>query len=820
MTNHTAEWTSYDCQILPCCCAFPIGRQYFSFVVTMSQTDTPTGADPLPPWVRRGSILLVMFAVAAPICIPFLLIGLPVLGLIFVMRMKAVAENGSSGGSVVAATETKNTEEEKLAPVVKDTQSAAVVENTPSDLKQENTRQNGNQEIKMTGSDTVKARPPAGEATKKAAVGGAAILAKLRAARKHAVPKSHPVVVLYGSQTGTAAEVAKNISASIEGMGLKSRALSMNEMGFGNLSKETTPCVIWVASSTGDGEAPDNATKFYNDAKKKSQVEGVLRGIQFTCLGLGDSNYTRFMHVPRVLKNKFLELGATTFYEPKEADEVDGLEEIIDGWIEGLLPAVKAAVKPEETQGGRVPPSSNKENTYAPLPSCSIQVTWIKDGELKNTSQNESKGLSNGEYSASEPFLAPMKNAMYLTTNTSDPDRRVIHMAFDLSGSGIEYSPGDSLGVLPENDADLVDSVLEHLGLDGNACFSVHHVSTDNDMPETRPCQHIKWPCSVRSAFMHGVDLTSPPKKSLLRVLAEYCSNPKEKETLMHLCSRDGRKEYMERIVKSHCGFCDVLMEHASCKPPFDVLLDALPPLMPRMYSVSSSPATSPHVADVAFTAVEYTTPQKTMRKGVATWWLENNATAFLSPSSNGIESAPRVPLFLRKGGSFSTPSNLNVPWIMIGPGTGVSPFRGFLQQRKHMLEQEQPPEKAECWLFFGCRDKTKDYLYGEELESFVADGTLDKLVVAESRKIPDTKVYVQDKMRQHAAHLHNLIVNKNAYIFICGDGHSMARDVHTALVDIVCDEGAKDDASSRKEAEAFLAAMTKDAKYIKDVWS
>lgn len=784
----------------------------------MSQTKTPTGADPLPPWVRRGSILVVMFAVAAPICIPFLLIGLPVLGLIFIMRMKTMAEN--------AATETKKREDTE--------QKSGLVVATEADKEQED-KIRSVENTKAENTKLFTENDNSGKATDKAAaeetdktgngapvVGGAAILAKLRAARKHKSPKPHPAVVLYGSQTGTAAEVAKNISASIEGMGLTSRVVSMNEMGFGNLSKEKTPCVIWVASSTGDGEAPDNATKFYNDAKKKSQTEGVLRGIQFTCLGLGDSNYTRFMHVPRVLKNKFLELGATTFYEPKEADEVDGLEDIIDGWIEGLLPAVRAAVKPEETQGGRLPPSSNKENTYAPLPSCSIQVTWMKDGELNDdATRNESKRVTGEEYSASEPFLAPIKSAMYLTTDTSDPDRRVIHMQFDLTDSGIEYSPGDSLGVLPENDADLVDAVLEHLGLDGTACFSVQHVRTENDVPETKPCQHIKWPCSVRSAFMHGVDLTSPPKKSLLRVLAEYCSDAKEKEELMHLCSRDGRKDYMERIVKSHCGFCDVLMQHASCKPPFEVLLDALPPLAPRMYSVSSSPASSPHVADVAFTAVEYTTPQKTTRKGVATWWLEKNAEVFLSSNmSNGNGSVPRVPLFLRKGGSFSPPSSFNVPWIMIGPGTGVSPFRGFLQQRKHMLEQQHNAERAECWLFFGCRDMTKDYLYGEELESFVADGTLDKLVVAESRKTPNKKFYVQDKMHQHAAHLHDLIINQNAYIFICGDGHSMARDVHNTLVDIICGDDAKDDAASRKEAESFLAAMTKDARYIKDVWS
>lgn len=140
---------------------------------------------------------------------------------------------------------------------------------------------------------------------------------------------------------------------------------------------DQTPLVIWVASSTGDGEAPDNATTFYNDIRKRSHEQGRLSGIRFTGLGLGDSNYTRFMHVPRVLKSRFLELGAEEFFPSAEADEVDGIEEIIDAWMDKLLPAVRHAVKPEETQGAKKP----KDITYMPLPSCSIDIQWIEEGE-------------------------------------------------------------------------------------------------------------------------------------------------------------------------------------------------------------------------------------------------------------------------------------------------------------------------------------------------------------------------------------------------------------------------------------------------------
>ena len=152
----------------------------------------------------------------------------------------------------------------------------------------------------------------------------------------------------------------------------------------------------------------------------------------------------------------------------------------------------------------------------------------------------------------------------------------------------------------------------------------------------------------------------------------------------------------------------------------------------------------------------------------------------------------------------------------MIGPGTGVSPFRGFLQHRRAALAATKAGDTADCWLFFGCRDKTKDYLYGEELEAFAEDGTLTKLCVAESRKDPDSKVYVQHLMRQHSSHLRELIVDQDAFVFVFGDGHGMATDVHSTLVDII----RSGDGVDAKDAEDKLASMTRDARYVKDVWS
>ena len=765
----------------------------------------------LPPWISRGSVLMVLLAVLAPAVIPVMIVGLPALGVITVWRLKK-QEEAAEAPKLVEIEERKEKvddekkNEEKPLPVKKD-ESA---DPKPVTVKPDATADSGTAKTAPPSSGTAKTAPPSSaSAGKPAAVGGAAILARLRAAKQMKTEDVHPIVVTYASQTGTAAEVAKNIGSSISNEGLKSRVLPMNELGLvSSLSKEKTPFIIWVASSTGDGEAPDNATKFYNDLRNKNRNEpGALRGIQFTGLGLGDSNYTRFMHVPRVVKNRFLELGATEFHPCVEADEVDGIEEIIDAWVEKLLPAVKAAMKPGDDADRK--PVFEASKAMA-LPACSVEVLFIKEEEVDV--HREQATSDSGEISAASPFLATISEARYLTTEVSDADRRVIHVQFDLKGSGIEYGPGDSLGVLPENDPSLVDALLKRINVDGSKLFALVHKGQGDTPGSTRPLQHIKWPCSVRDAFLHGVDLTGPPKKSLLRVMAEYCTQKDEQARLMRMCSREGRQEYMESIIKGRRAFVDVLFENPSCKPPLGALLDALPPLAPRMYSISSSPLSKigPDKAEVAFTAVEYPTASGDVRKGVATWWLESKALR------DTAETNQTVPLYLRKGGVFSPPASLHVPWIMIGPGTGVSPFRGFLQQRRAAVATGPAGDMSECWLFFGCRDKAKDYLYGDELEGFVEDGTLTKLCVAESRRDPNNKVYVQHLMRQHKDRLRDLIVDHGAFVFICGDGHGMAKDVHTALVEIISSGGDMD----AKEADTKLASMTREGRYVKDVWS
>jgi NADPH-ferrihemoprotein reductase len=665
-------------------------------------------------------------------------------------------------------------------------------------------------------------------AAAKGPVGGAAILARLRAQREAkaaADAQARRLTVLYASQTGTAAEIAKTIHAEAQARGVKSQVASMNEFGFDNLGAQATPVVVLVASSTGDGDPPDNAAKFYAAARRRTRAADALQGVTFTVLALGDSNYTRFMAVPRALRTRFGDMGAVQFYDSVEADEVDGLEEVVDAWTAGLWPALLEAMHvPAAAAAGAAapgPPAPDGLQGVPPLPPCRVRLAWREGGDAAEAAP-AAAGDGGGAPTAERPFLAALTGARYLTSESSHPDRQVVHLELDLGGSGIEYGPGDALGVLPCNSEALVDALVGRLGLDPGAVFEVAPAEAEAaPAGAAPPLQHLGWPCTVRAALLRGCDLTSPPRKSLLRLLAEHCAAPAERRRLLELCSREGRQAYASAVLEARPTLVDLLRQFPSAAPPLDALLDALPPLPPRMYSITCSPLEAPGRVQVAFTVVRYPSAAGE-REGVATSWLHRLAAPLLAGGGAAAAAAPRVPVFLRKGGDFRPPADLSVPWVLIGPGTGVAPFRGFLQERRARLAAARGgggggAAAGECWLYFGCRREDHDFLYRDDLRRFEADGTLTRLEVAFSRAQAG-KVYVQHLMAASAAPLRELLVARRGYVFVCGDGAGMAKDVHAALLQILAGPGAG--AAAEGEAAQALAEMAQAGRYVRDIWS
>ncbi|GAQ83041.1 NADP/FAD dependent oxidoreductase [Klebsormidium nitens] len=676
---------------------------------------------------------------------------------------------------------------------------------------------------------------------------GPAMLARAAALRKSkleaASRSSGETLFLYGSQTGNAMEVAKSLNAEAATHGIASRVLALDEKPLHKIPG-TTKAAVFVVSSTGDGDPPENCERFHNALKRRTHAADLLAGVQFTVLGLGDSNYTTYMGVPRVFTSRLPELGAKRFYKNCEADEVDGLEDVIDKWKEGLWDALKAAVSEGANppsvaplpNGTANPPPASKESKLVgvpPLQKSRIKLIWQgaetirTHGKLSSATNGTVTSLENGnptiEYSAAHPFSAEVTAAEYMTASWSD--RRVIHLEVDIARTGASYKPGDSLGVLPENRPELVDGLLERLGADGGRVFSVAAVDdvgtgqgdgSADVAGGARLLGHVGWPCTLREALLRHCDVTAVARKGLLRVLAEYCADSAERTELLMLSSRGGRDAYKVQIQEVRPSLLEILKRFPSCKPDLAHLLDSLPPLVARMYSVTCNANDAPGRVQVAFSVVKEQTGDGRVFHGVCTSWLERRLG--LDPKTQrqfvaNPSARVSVPVFLKSGGDFRLPEGLTAPLLMIGPGTGVAPFRGFLQQRRERLQAGG--EAGPAWLFFGCRKEDEDFLYEKDLRKFETDGTLTKLVTAFSRA-GDAKVYVQHKLSEHAEKLASLIQHGKAHVFICGDGVNMARDVHAALVKVLVD-GAQ---MAEGDATALLNNMVKEKRYVRDIWS
>ena len=309
-------------------------------------------------------------------------------------------------------------------------------------------------------------------------------------------------------------------------------------------------------------------------------------------------------------------------------------------------------------------------------------------------------------------------------------------------------------------------------------------------------------------------------RKSLLRLLGEHCTSDGDKQRLLHLSSTGGRSDYATHIKAAQPSLLSLFQQFPSCTPPLAALLDCLPPLAPRMYSVSCSPLMSPHRVQFAFSVVRFDTPAG-VRRGVATNWLQKLCQPMLEGKKQAAEGQVRLPVYLRRGGSFGLPvhtdtnlPNLTAPMLMIGPGTGVAPFRGFLQQRQHLAKQ-QDSSIAPAWLYFGCRQEHEDFLYQHDLKAFETVGTLSKFRVAFSRA-QSSKVYVQDLLKEDAQGVFHLLQHPAVHVYVCGDGASMAKDVQNTFVGILESAGGL----STSDATAFLATMTQQQRYIRDIWS
>ena len=378
-------------------------------------------------------------------------------------------------------------------------------------------------------------------------------------------------------------------------------------------------------------------------------------------------------------------------------------------------------------------------------------------------------------YDKNNPFPARLVDRRRLSSAASQKDTQ--HFSVSLAGSGLTYKCGDSLGVFPTNNPAAVAALLKAAGFTGDEAVTI---------PKDPA------PIALREAWAKRVALNGPTYK-FVQLLHDRATAADQKEALAaRLAEADPEKK---KAWLEQREFVDLFEEFPSARPSAQEVVELQRKLMPRLYSISSAPSRYPDEIHLTVAVVRYETNGRP-REGVCSSYLADRARM----------EQPDLPIFVAES-HFGLPADDNVPVIMVGPGTGVAPFRSFV------MDRATRGAKGPNWLFFGDQRKEHDFLYADEWAAYLASGALTRLDTAFSRD-QAAKVYVQDRMRENAAELWKWI-QQGAYFYVCGDAKRMAKDVDAALHAIVSEQGGM----TPEAAVDWVKQFKKDGRYQRDVY-
>jgi sulfite reductase (NADPH) flavoprotein alpha-component len=534
-------------------------------------------------------------------------------------------------------------------------------------------------------------------------------------------PKSLPnVTILYASETGNAAGVAQKLHDQLAKSDVPVSINNMLDYRVKGLKKETH--IIIVASTYGDGEAPDEALAFYKAIMGDKAPK--LDHLSFAVFGLGDSSYDLFCQTGIDFDKRFAELGASRLLDRVNADVE--FEEDAEKWI------------------------------------CELSeiLTHTESQATNSTAPNTDSAVQN--WSESKPFTGEVLNIIDLTDDGSD--KNVWHLEIGLDESGISYQPGDIVALLPENDSDLVNELIKSTRLSADESVTVKDKTY-----------------SLREVLTKKLDITAINKKWV----ASYAEQTKQIDL-------DVASNEVKEIIESG-DLLDFIQAYPA-KLTAQALVDLLRPLRSRQYSIASSQAVYDDEVHVTVKQVEYESLNRA-RKGVCSNWLGR------------LTEGDSVPLYIKPNNGFKLPKDDQAKIIMVGAGTGVAPFRSFLQER------DAQGLKGNTWLFFGEQHFHTDFLYQLEWQKLVASGVLENISLAFSRDQAE-KIYVQNRLLEQAQSLFEWL-EKGAYIYVCGDRNYMAKDVHNAFITILVEQGQK----TAEEAETYLQDLVTQRRYQRDVY-
>ncbi|XP_016362919.1 nitric oxide synthase 1 [Sinocyclocheilus anshuiensis] len=674
-----------------------------------------------------------------------------------------------------------------------------------------------------------------GTPTKKRAIGFKKLAKAVKFSAKlmgQAMAKRVKATILFATETGKSQDYAKTL-CEIFKHAFDAKVMSMDEYDTVDLEHETL--VLVVTSTFGNGDPPENGEKFgaalmemrhpttsvedrksykvrfnsvssYSDTHKSSSDEpeskanfestGPLANVRFSVFGLGSRAYPHFCAFAHAVDTLFEELGGERILRMGEGDELCGQEESFKTWAKKVFKAACDVFC--------VGDDVNIEKANDSL--ISNDRSW-KKSKFRMTYTAEAPTLTQALYSIHKKKVYGAKFLMRQNLQSARSNRLTIFVRLDANNhESLKYLPGDHLGVFPGNNEVLVTTLIEKL----EDAPPVNQIVKVEFLEERNTALGVisNWtdesripPCTIYQAFKYFLDITTPPSPLLLQQFAPLATNEKQRKRLEVLSK--GLQEYEEWKWYNNPTIVEVLEEFPSLQIPSTLLLTQLPLLQPRYYSISSSPDLHPGEIHLTVAVVSYRPRdgEGPVHHGVCSSWL------------NSLEG-DAVPCFVRGAPSFRMPKDSQVPCILIGPGTGIAPFRSFWQQRLYDIENKGI-KACPIILVFGCRQSQIDHIYKEETIQAKNKEVFKELYTAYSREPGRPKKYVQDVLREQLSEtVYKYLREGGGHIYVCGDV-TMAGDVLKTVQQIFKLHGNM----SLEDAGFYISKLRDENRYHEDIF-
>jgi sulfite reductase (NADPH) flavoprotein alpha-component len=584
--------------------------------------------------------------------------------------------------------------------------------------------------------------------------GAATPAAAPSAPARSATTLDREVTIIYGSQTGNAQRLASEMKKRLEGRGFQVALSCMSDFRTNNLKKVKQ--LLIVVSTYGEGDPPDKAVLFHEFMHGKRAPR--LEGMKFSVLSLGDQLYEHFCKTGKDFDERLAELGATRVYGRVDCD-VD-FDEPANAWMNGVVDALSGSASAETVDAVEANDVDDLAATAAPAEMASA-------GSSSGTA-TAAQTVAAPVYTRMNPFTAEVLENINLNGRGADKETR--HLKLALDGSGLSYEPGDSLGIYAHNDPRLVDEVIGQMRWN----------------PED-PVPAGKQELPLREALHRHYEITLLSKQ-LLKQTSVF-----SEDGLKDLVQADA-SEKLKAYTRGR-DLLDLLRDFSIKDVPAREFVPLLRKLPARLYSIASSHRANEGEVDLCIAALRYEAHNR-----------ERQGTCSVHCAER-IDSGDSLQVFVHSNPNFRLPADPDVPVVMIGPGTGIAPFRAFIEER------EETAACGKTWLFFGDRHFRTDFLYQVEWLRWLKLGALTRLDVAFSRD-QGAKVYVQHRMAERRRELYDWL-QEGAHIYVCGSVSPMAADVHAMLLSIIQSEGGK----TAEEAAGYVKSLREQGRYQRDVY-